>query len=303
MSKKATWDDINQTAREWFEVPTEGNEARKMALQNEVFGGLLPLLKEKELEAVGAFFERDWERFDPSKQEFQKYFYSRIELRSIDIYHENMDRAPVEVIDDTARDVSEKKVKRKRIRHDSMNRMVEGKDDSAIEYGEHFEDTQIQSAMEGLELDLKAYECMAMILNLPNLLNGRANNPERINYFRLFFTDGVSDYLRAEGIRSFKCHERDLFQAMKETLLDFVFVDQCRTVEEIVDSAIKKYGELVEERPMEPVKQPLPNDVYTTYLYEVEAVKSKDGGKVGESTISNQKTSYRDFMKQGLLNG
>lgn len=123
-----------------------------------------------------------------------------------------------------------------------------------------------EEALEELFLDERAYECLSLMLDLPNKLQGKANNPEKINYYRMFFTDGVTDYVRSSGGQVFFAHEADLFQAAKLPFLDFFLDRVCRTVPRLASSETRPYGQLVEGRPDEPVEQPLPQDVYRSYL-------------------------------------
>lgn len=74
------------------------------------------------------------------------------------------------------------------------------------------------------------------MLDLPNKLQGKANNPEKINYYRMFFTDGVTDYVRSSGGQVFFAHEADLFQAAKLPFLDFFLDRVCRTVPRLASS-------------------------------------------------------------------
>ncbi len=53
--------------------------------------------------------------------------------------------------------------------------------------------------------------------------------------------------------------------------------------------------EMVEGRPMEEPGQPLPNEVYITYLNTMENRNIKS-----EGTISNQRTEYEDFVRKNL---
>ena len=132
------------------------------------------------------------------------------------------------------------------------------------------------------------------MLDLPNKLQGKANNPEKINYYRMFFTDGVTDYVRSSGGQVFFAHEADLFQAAKLPFLDFFLDRVCRTVPRLASSETRPYGQLVEGRPDEPVEQPLPQDVYRSYLAR------EEGRKAGLSAISQQRTAYRAFLKRML---
>ena len=68
----------------------------------------------------------------------------------------------------------------------------------------------------------------------------------------------------------------------------------CRSVHEIYKGQLKLYGAMVEGAPMSEPKQPLPNDVYTTYL------DKKENRQVKASALSNQRTAYVKFLKEQL---
>ena len=141
-----------------------------------------------------------------------------------------------------------------------------------------------------------AKRLLSLALCFPERLSGRAKNPQRLNYFRMFFTDSIVDVLHQNlETRPFIAHERDLFQAMKLGFLDFFMKHICRTVPEIECCAVKRYNELVDGRPDTAPGHPLPNDVYMTYLNTVESYAIKSPG-----TISNQRAEYERFMRENL---
>ena len=139
------------------------------------------------------------------------------------------------------------------------------------------------------------FSALPLILLLPQRLTGQANNANRINYYRMFFTDGTVAALFSVGDRPYRTHERDLFAAMKLPFLDFFLEDVCRSVDAILSSDLKAYGRMVEGRPMEPPGQPLPNDVYLEYLNAKE-----EAGVKSASAISNQRAAYYKFLKENL---
>ena len=137
---------------------------------------------------------------------------------------------------------------------------------------------------------------LSLALCFPERLSGRAKNPQRLNYFRMFFTDSVVDILHQNlETRPFVAHERDLFHAIKLGFLDFFMQQVCRSVPEIKSCGVKHYGALVDGRPDAAPGHPLPNDVYMTYLNTVEGSTIKSPG-----TISNQRAEYERFMRENL---
>ena len=150
--------------------------------------------------------------------------------------------------------------------------------------------------VENLLYDEGMVQLMTLALNFPQRLNGRASNAARINYFRMFFTDNVVDILHRYDRAIFEAHERELFSgALKIAFLDFFMAERCRRVRELQFCPLKPYGEMVEGRPMEEPGQPLPNDVYITYLNTMENRNIKSAG-----TISGQRTAYEEFVRSNL---
>ena len=168
----------------------------------------------------------------------------------------------------------------------------EGQEETA---GSRLADGSAASGQENLEVESRAWELITLILLLPQRLTGQANNANRINYYRMFFTDGTVAALFSVGDRPYRTHERDLFAAMKLPFLDFFLEDVCRSVDAILSSDLKAYGRMVEGRPMEPPGQPLPNDVYLEYLNAKE-----EAGVKSASAISNQRAAYYEFLKENL---
>ena len=155
------------------------------------------------------------------------------------------------------------------------------------------QDTQgREDAYPGLEAN-RAAELLSLILRFPERLRGHAANPEKLNYYRLFFTDGVSDALRRGDLDPERIpHQRELWDVLKERFLDFYLVRRCRSAVEIQDCPLKGYGELVPGRPMEEPKRPLPNDVYVAYL------KTREEKQKTESAVSNQRKAYKALLRE-----
>jgi hypothetical protein len=169
----------------------------------------------------------------------------------------------------------------------------EGSETSKIDL---LEDSTSGDGSDNLLLDALAYKHLSLMLNLTSHLDGKSNNANRINYFRLFFTDDISKFLREDVTpQVYILRESELFQVMKSTFLDYFLEEQCRTVPALVRSTLKPYGVLVEGRPMESVKQPLPLDVFVAYLNRIEHSSVRR-----TSTISQQKGFYYAFLKEQL---
>ena len=87
---------------------------------------------------------------------------------------------------------------------------------------------------------------MGKIIQLVTHLEGRANNPERRNWFRLFFTEGVTCSIKKEG-QTFS-QEREIFETIKQPYLDFYMSDICRTQKKLYQTPLRMYGEIVPVR-------------------------------------------------------
>lgn len=186
-------------------------------------------------------------------------------------------------------EVSGKQVKYKE-RHTSLYKKVgEEVEGKLIEVVRQEEES---GADMGVMLNSTMVELITLMLRLPQELRGRANNPQRLNYFRMFFTDSVADIAQnQEGISSLEERERDLFQVLQLAFLDFFQARNCRTVAQLRGSQSKPYGQLVPGRPMTDPGHPLPNDVYCAY-FEVQ-----EGTKIGASALSNQRTAYKELLE------
>lgn len=139
-------------------------------------------------------------------------------------------------------------------------------------------------------------ELLIIMLALPSKLHGRANNEQRIQYFRMFFTDYFADTCHTvEAPQDWVRHERDAFKAMQLGFLDFFMAKVCRTIPELCACDVKLHGEMVEGCPMEEPGHPLPNNVYKTYLNSCEGYNIKSDG-----TISNQRDAYKKFLREHL---
>lgn len=282
MKKQYAWDQVDRLAEEWYATPAgEEHAAIKQKLLEEFLGLSCDLLSESMMDGLGDFWEQDFQRFDPALSPFSKFLLSRLKLRARDGVRE---------------DLGLRRVKRdgETVTEGAFSLDDTGGKDADDDMTREVRDPMAEEALEELFLDERAYECLSLMLDLPNKLQGKANNPEKINYYRMFFTDGVTDYVRSSGGQVFFAHEANLFQAAKLPFLDFFLDRVCRTVPRLASSETRPYGQLVEGRPDEPVEQPLPQDVYRSYLAR------EEGRRAGLSAISQQRTAYRAFLKRML---
>ncbi len=157
------------------------------------------------------------------------------------------------------------------------------------------DDRSGREATQRLNVDESLCELITLILLLPQRLSGQANNPVKIKYFRMFFTDSMVLSVHTMEMEYLHKRQRDIFEAMCIPFLDFFMRDICRSLEEILASDLKLHGEMVEGRAMKRPEQPLPNDVYRQYMRVVEHIEIRSDG-----AISNQRASYYQFLKERL---
>lgn len=290
MSKVYNWEQIDQLAAEWYALPKEGNEAVKKSMEQSLFCALMDILERTNLrfytedhsvisavDAIGDFVSKDFGLFDPNQSPFSKFFQSRIKYRALDLYR------------------ADKGIRKKKTEEGTVTVSDASLDNEEnLAAAQNIPDERAKRPDEDVVLEEWAYEWLALILKLKEYLPGKQNNPSKRLYYRLFFTDDVVNYIRSNTGKVFFKHEQDLFRAMRRPFMNFFLMERCQMVSEIWQSRVKLYGELVKGREMKPVEQPLKNDVYSTYLANVE------NRKAGSAAISQQRTAYREFIKEKL---
>jgi len=279
------WEKLECLVAEWKTLDAD-NDAVRQRLNLEITETMLTLFpKPEDLEALGVFWLADMEKYDPGRGSFRNFVTNRLKLRKEDM----------KLQDSGAHrgTVKENGEKRQRwIPNISLDVQTDAEDSRTPQ------DQQPSPQGDGeelLEVEDLVRELVTAILLLPQLLNRQDNNTARINYYRMFFTDGTVAALHSVGEEPYIPHERDLFRAMKLPFLDFFLEHDCRTVKEILGTDLKSYGQMVPGRPMKQPGQPLPNDIYMQYLNTREKAELKS-----PSTITNQRNSYRAFLKETL---
>lgn len=266
-----------------------GDDAVRQHVNLEITETMLALFpKSQDLDALGMFWIQDLGKYDPTLGSFQTFVTARLKLRKADMKYQDSGAHRVTVEENGS------KCQRwiGSVSLDSRTDEEEGR----TEMDRYMTPQALQdNGEEWLELEDRVGQLIAAILRLPQLLDRQANNEARINYYRMFFTDGMVNLMHSTGEKLDISHERDLFRAMKIPFLDFFLERNCRTVREILGTDLKDYGEMVPGRSMEKPKQPLPNDIYMQYLNNREQMNLKS-----PSTITNQRNAYRAFFKEVL---
>lgn len=275
---------LDQLGRQWMQCRSTGTQAERKNLETEIFLLILQLFP-KQTDAVGTLYEKDWEKFDAQEGSLYDFCRFRLPKRMDAVERKDMDGRYVRKEDE----VSGKQVKYKE-RHTSLYKKVgEEGEGKLIEVVRQEKES---GADMGVMLNSTMVELITLMLRLPQELRGRANNPQRLNYFRMFFTDSVADIAQnQEGISSLEERERDLFQVLQLAFLDFFQARNCRTVAQLRGSQSKPYGQLVPGRPMTDPGHPLPNDVYCAYF------EAQEDTRIGASTLSNQRTAYKELLE------
>ena len=288
-TKDALWERLEALVIQWKALG-EGDDAVRLKLNvemSEILGKLYPWDNAKWAN-IGAFWRADMPKFDPAEGTFRSFMEARLELRKQDAKRKESGMHRKTVIENG------EKVQ-KWVQDESLNAPASPDGEDTREKIDELSDSAAPSPQARVDAREMAGALISLILDLPTKLRGQANNPARVRYYRMFFTDEATDIIARGGGAFFLRHERDLFRAMYLAFLDFFMDAPCRTVAAVERAHLKPYGEMVPGRPMEEATQPLPIDVYTQYL-RTEGVELRS-----DATISNQRDAYRTFKRENLL--
>lgn len=288
-TKDALWERLEAIVIQWKALG-EGDDAVRLKLNvemSEILGKLYPWDNAKWAN-IGAFWRADMPKFDPAEGTFRSFMEARLELRKQDAKRKESGMHRKTVIENG------EKVQ-KWVQDESLNAPASPDGEDTREKIDELSDSAAPSPQARVDAREMAGALISLILDLPTKLRGQANNPARVRYYRMFFTDEATDIIARGGGAFFLRHERDLFRAMYLAFLDFFMAASCRTVAAVERAHLKPYGEMVPGRPMEEATQPLPIDVYTQYL-RTEGVELRS-----DATISNQRDAYRTFKRENLL--
>ena len=267
---------FDEVARRW-KAETAENQAVREALRNELFALGFELYDDRSDEFITTFVNFFQSRYDPQKGDASHYF-SRVMSRR---KHDDENKKPRETGLETAGEDG------KTTENAELVRME-------VEAWENGGSVEAE-----VDADDTLVSLLSLILALPERLKGKANNPKKITYYRMFFTDGVVAAVHGMPMRSelgrYARHERDLFRAFQVRFLDFFMRERCRNISDIADCEVRRYGELVSGAPMEHPGHPLPNDVYREYLNSCEGYDI-----AADASVSNQRAEYKRFLRAGL---
>lgn len=278
--RKKRWADLNSLAQEWYELPAPGNEAKKQSMEERLFAGVLELLPQRKVDALGIFWLKDWKNFDPGKGSFAGFVNERLVWWAKTIKHQDLDKRRKQITDP---DTGEKKT-RWVSRNTSLNAPI-GDEEETGELEEMISDPthERERVMAGMLL-------LALALKLQHQLSSAKGEQKR--YFPLFFTDGVTHLIQEAGSFDLNAREeKEILSSIRLPFLDFFTSRECRSLAALAQVRMKPYGELVEKRPMKETNLPLPDDVFMAYLKKIEQYP------VSASAISQQRKAYKRFGK------
>ena len=284
MAKKRTiqWDKVDALGSELGTLDPVQDRDRRLALEGELFGLLLSYCDEKQKTYIGRFYEQFRKSYDPAKGPLSHFFKRTMSL--LKRTQQQEDRAAVRrsrTDPDTGEKIREYEY------HSSLNQTVGENADTELQ--DFLPDDGADSAEDHLIHDDLAAEAVSLMLSLPQRLHGRANNPTRLEYFRMFFTDGMVGHVqRTEEGRRLQKHERDLLEALHLEFMDFFMLRQCRTVPQIALCPRHLHSELVEGKPQKRLTDPMPADVY-------KAFRAKQGKSASDAAVSNHRKAYREL--------
>lgn len=276
----AAWKELDLLAEQWAALPEAGNEARRQAMAEQLFAGVIALVPASWLDSLGSFWLKEWKHFDPAKGTFSGFVNHRLKRCAQDQVHEDLDQRRL-----TRPNPGQGENKTQWVaRAVSLNTPVT--DDSDSELGDSLADPSAdrQQLVDGMLLIALA---LALQTRLP------AEQGEHRRYFPLFFTGGVAELVQWAELPGLGAQEeRTLFAAMRLPFLDFFTRQVCRSIAAIRATPLKPYGELVDGRPMEETALPLPGDVYIAYL------KTAEGYPVSPAAVSRQRKAYQSFGRK-----
>jgi DNA-directed RNA polymerase specialized sigma24 family protein len=294
-SQRKKKDEINQLAVELAQISRETDEAVYQAKWFTLYNATHSFF------SSFVFFDEDsfqdaillvFQKFDPKKSSLTTYLERTIKCQGIDAHRKIYGR--------------ENKEKKKKGKDFQGLRFWVSLDDpvgnsgqeGSITLGELLE-YQAQLAVESNQiLDSGCYELASQILNFAERHNQKNGSSTKLNYFKLFYTSGMTSLLNDVSELPDFTHIDEMTIAMKFPFVDYCMVQHCRTLLEIFNSDLRLYGEVVENAPdfkaNKPIPTPIPDIVGINYLSRVE------GKQVSPSTYSEQWTTYRTEMRDAL---
>ncbi len=291
---------LDLLGKEWCSKKNTMTEDEKISLSTSIFLEIDGMLSKdtKLREVLTDFYLQDWPRYSADAGELSHFVRKCLSLRRVDWVHEERGDRRLTVRDpETGKPVYAEGTKSPKRQWVVGSESLDAPVDPNAPEGSTRLDLQSEYADEtnpdmALRVDGIMLQLMTCIMLFHRYVGGKANNPKRELYFRMFFTDDAANVIQTQSrVCVFIDHERDLINAMQLGFLDYFMKERCRTVKEIARSPRKCLGELISGEEMIEAKHPLPNIVYLNYFKtETEA------GTL--STISEMRSNYTRFLQE-----
>ena len=296
---------LNELVMRWKTTPSEGNEALRQALWTELFVLFFELYDKKgplkESQEVLNVFETTVKHYDPDRGFPYTHYVNRMMK-----YRWKDKTIPDTITIHTAEGKAEIPVSYTDMEQADRPIIHEG-GKTTVRLSMNPAEMETAVLLESLYDDLTA-----LILNFARRHQGKNASPQRLLWYRLFYTE---DMTLSWKERQFRClHERDVFQALYQPYLDYYMSRPCHSGDEVAATPLKRYGEVVPdcketERGQE-TKVPLPADVSLNYLRRVEGI-SRGVSKTNRANLLNgyndsktgkHITGYREEVRDILKN-
>lgn len=265
---------LDRTVLELKTLDLEGNTARAAALRGQVLTMAIELYDDGTEWFLQLLLEL-LDRFDASQgEQFSHYFKFVLSRRRNDRYRDIANRME---------------------QMDYLDRKIAADDEG----GGHDLGEMVAGAPENdpaYRLDWWApfLELTSMVLHFAELHQGPAANETRRNWYRIFYTEDITKAVKISTLEFL--HERDVFTALKQTYLDYYMTRPCHSLQEITETTLKPYCEVVPEQTGCTAETPLPipADVSLCYLRLAEG-QAKGASR---SARSNHKAAYDQEKEQ-----
>ena len=274
---------LNELGYEWVKLAEEGNEAAYNAKWYEIwqilFDVYYPYLKtEAQFIAFEKTITETKEKYNGASP-LAAFFSSRLRFRTID------------------EDNKEKENPFERISDVFESDDGETKDNEIGITDHHFRDIEGE-----LAAAFAFYEIASVIIDFKKKDDAPKSkkfyNKEKRNYFRLFFTVSIMNFIHLSREEPPFQHRRDITRAMKGRFVNYCMVNECRNLSDIFYGDLKMLGEVVDDagkKADKPIDIPIPNSVGICYLGRIE------NNNIAESTYSDQKRDFKAMVKKLLL--
>ncbi|WP_031556044.1 hypothetical protein [Oribacterium sp. FC2011] len=291
---------LNELGRQWGKRDIK-NETMCRELQNKIFVAIYNCYSNnKYLDALSTFFERYWEKYDPSKKQLGDYVDKYLEYSSKYDYKKDWDGH--RILDDTdgytAEGVQKKVYKfaasnllsapvKDKFGEDQNEEELDFVRDKVDQYGDYIRKDGIDNTL---------LHAVTIMLSLEDYLSGKSKNEKSMMYKRMFHTEAVSILCHEGVIDEEYQHERELIDSLKHEFLDYYTLDKCREIAAILRSPLKKLCDISDEDPedVSEAKLPLKQGVIKTYL------KKYEGMDVSDGAISQQRAKFYEFYKENI---